>query len=97
MPTALTELGSFVLRMGLLQLPHPKERSRDPYISHFFIWKVMQMFQTAMYYSDKMNRTDFKVKTFFNVFALETGQIKLKEMDLTVGFVCKLQEGVKVF
>lgn len=74
--------------MGLLQLPHLKEWLWDPYVSHFFIWKVVQMFQTAMCYSNKMNRTDFKVKTFFNVFVLETGHIKLKDIDLMGSGFC---------
>lgn len=48
----------------------------------------VQLFQTALYCSNKMNRADFKVKTFFNVFVLEIGQIKRKEIGLTGSGFC---------
>lgn len=54
----------------------------------FLHLKAVQMFPTALYYSNKMNRTDFKVKTFFNVFVLEIGQIKLKGMGLPGSGFC---------
>lgn len=44
-----------------------------------------------------MTITVLKNKSLFIVVVLEIGQIQRKEIDLLVGFVCKLLEGVKIF
>lgn len=61
-------------------------------LNHYVLFQQMLLLQNQKC-EGKMNRTYLKIKAFFTVFVLESGQTKLKEIDLNSSRFCLWASG----